>query len=111
MPSATSDVTPRATIRSRSFFNAAWSLGSFFRWPIARRSSSASAALKPPSAIAIAIACSWKIGTPYVRRRIGSSAGCAYSTGSSPRRRRVYGRTNFAWIGPGRISATCTTRS
>ena len=79
--------------------------------PIVRRSSSACAAEYPPSFMAIAIACSWKIGMPCVRLRIGSRAGCGYVTGSCPRRRAVYGCTNFAWIGPGRISATCTTMS
>jgi hypothetical protein len=31
--------------------------------------------------------------------------------GSRPRRRSVYGWTKRAWMGPGRISATCTTMS
>ena len=44
--------------------------------PIARRSTSASPAENPASAIATCIPCSWKSGTPRVRSRIGSSDGC-----------------------------------
>ena len=44
--------------------------------PIARRSSSASPPVKPAAAIAMRSSCSWKIGTPRVRFRIGSSEGC-----------------------------------
>ena len=44
--------------------------------PMARRSSSDSAGLKPATSMAICISCSWNSGTPSVRFRIGSSDGC-----------------------------------
>ncbi len=87
--SATSGATPFCSMRAFSRWMAAWSFGSFLAWPMARRSSSASAALNPPSAMEMAMACSWKMGIPYVRFRIGSSRGSGYSTSSSPSRRRV----------------------
>jgi hypothetical protein len=42
---------------------------------MARRSWSASPALKPAATMASCITCSWKIGTPWVRRSTGSISG------------------------------------
>ncbi len=44
--------------------------------PMARRSSSASPPVKPAATMAMRRSCSWKIGTPSVRSRIGSRLGC-----------------------------------
>ena len=79
--------------------------------PIAWRSWSASPGLNPAASIAICMSCSWNSGTPSVLRRHGSRIGCGYVTSSSPLRRRRYGCTDPPWIGPGRMSATSTTRS
>ena len=79
--------------------------------PIAWRSRSASPGLKPAASIAICMSCSWNSGTPSVFFSAGSRHGCGYVTGSSPLRRRRYGCTDPPWIGPGRMSATSTTRS
>ena len=43
--------------------------------PIARRSSSASPAVKRAAAIAMRISCSWKSGTPKVRFKTGQREG------------------------------------
>ena len=79
--------------------------------PIARRSSSAPAASKPATSMAICMSCSWNSGTPSVRSNAFSSNGCGGVGGSLPCLRRMYGCTEPPWIGPGRISATSTTRS
>ncbi|MNW55837.1 hypothetical protein D3C74_335250 [compost metagenome] len=79
--------------------------------PIARRSWSASAALKLATSIAICMSCSWNRGTPSVLASDFSSNGCRYVTSSRPRARLMYGCTEPPWMGPGRMSATSITMS
>lgn len=78
---------------------------------IACRSASDSAGVNPAQSTASCIICSWNSGTPMVRDRAFRMSGCGMSGGSCPLRRRRYGWTDPPWIGPGRISATSTTRS
>ena len=78
---------------------------------IAWRSRSASAGLNPAQSIASCIICSWNSGIPSVLPRARRIDGCGSVGSSSPLRRRMYGCTEPPWIGPGRISATSTTRS
>ena len=79
--------------------------------PIAWRNWSASAAVNPAQSTASCMSCSWNSGTPSVFSRHGFVSGWMYVTSSSPLRRRRYGCTEPPWIGPGRMSATSTTRS
>ena len=73
--SCVSPTIPRSAIPARSRRSIA-SIRSTERLnPIARRSSSASPPEKPETTIAMRSSCSWKIGTPSVRARIGSSSG------------------------------------
>ena len=83
---------------------------------IARRSPSASPALKPASAIATLSTCSWKTIAPNVSPSGSSSSGWSYvgvNVGSSRRSSRAptYGCTAPPRSAPGRTSATCTVRS
>ena len=66
----TGAATPRSVIRDRSLAVTRSIRSSLRLQAIARRSSSASAPLKPAMTIAIRSTCSWKIGTPSVRWRI-----------------------------------------
>ena len=109
--SAMSPVIPRSAIPSYSRSRSR-SIRAAERFePIAWRSSSDSAGVNPATSMAICISCSWNSGTPSVLARLFSSSGWRYVTGSWPLRRRMYGCTDPPWIGPGRISATSTTRS
>src|SRR5882672_4300331 len=63
---------------ARSFVSTSAMSRSLRLKPNARRSSSASVAVKPAVTIAIPKSCSWNSGTPSVRRRIGSRLGCGY---------------------------------
>ena len=78
---------------------------------IARRSSSDSAGVNPAMSMAICMSCSWNSGTPRVRDSVARSRSCGGSGSSRLLARRMYGCTEPPWIGPGRISATSTTRS
>ena len=102
---------PRAAMPARSRASIARIRATERLCPIARRSSSASPPVNPAATIAIRRSCSWKSGTPSVRSRIGASEGWGYSTGARPRRRSKNGCTMPPTIGPGRMIATCTTRS
>ncbi len=79
--------------------------------PIARRSVSASSPVQPPTAIAICMSCSWKIGTPSVRLsdflELGVQVGDRLLLQLAAHE-RVHGAT---LDGPGRIGAISTTRS
>ena len=68
---------PRSAMPRRSFSTIACIRSTERFEPIARRSSSASPPVKPAATIATRRSCSWKIGTPSVRARIGSRLGCA----------------------------------
>ena len=88
MASAASPVMPWRAMPSRSFGSTSFMARSERLKPKARRSSSASPPVKPAVAMAMRSSCSWKSGTPRVRRRIGSRTGCGTVTGSRPARRR-----------------------
>ena len=74
--SAAAPVMPFRAIPARSLASIACMRARERRNPKARRSSSASPPVRPAATIPIRRSCSWKSGTPSVRRRIGSSEGC-----------------------------------
>ena len=67
---------PRSVIPLRSLSTIAFICSTERLEPMARRSSSASPPVKPAATMATRRSCSWKIGTPSVRFRIGSRLGC-----------------------------------
>ena len=111
MASAAAPEMPWRAMPARSFTSTSRIARSERLKPKARRSSSASPPVKPAVAIAMRSSCSWKSGTPSVRRRMGSRSGWGTVISSRPARRRKYGCTMSPTMGPGRMMATCTTRS